>query len=195
MRPRWLISFFLFSCVQADAQANGQAPPDNFLSHPESLCTALEENGLHAGRWLRIGAAFGQTQMTYSYPSPYACEAPQWVHPVPNQPPPGPDSPGFSVLYRVSGDAETHADIITIAVTVHRPDSMDAGEEELRRDIDVLFKSIKQPLPAGLIPSISRHHYFRSRQAYGFVSFAVVVPERTADSRRGQQVLRFRIWK
>ena len=24
MRPRWLISFFLLSCVQADAQVNGQ---------------------------------------------------------------------------------------------------------------------------------------------------------------------------
>ena len=195
MRPRWLISFFLLSCVQADAQVNGQTPPDNFLSHPESLCAALEENGLRAGPWLRIGAGLGQTQMTYSYPSPYACEAPQWVHPLPNQPPPGSESQGFSVLYRVSGDVEDSADIITISVTVHRPESMRAGEEELQRDIGILFKSIKHPLPAGLVPSISRHHYFRSRQSYGFVSFAVVVPERTADSRRGQQVLRFRIWK
>jgi len=135
------------------------------------------------------------TQMTYSYPSPYACEAPQWVHPLPNQPPPGPDTPGFSVLYRVSGDAEKSADIISIAVTVHRSELLSAGENELQRDIRALFKSIQRPLPAGLIASISNHRYFRSRQSYGFVSFAVVVPDRIGDLRKGQQVLRFRIWK
>ena len=196
MQSRWLMPFFLFSCIQADAQAKRQPPPSDFFRDPQLLCAALEENGVHTGLWRQIGAGFAVPQARYSFPSPYTCEYPPWTHAPPIQASlPRPETPGISLIYRVSGDAEELADIITIAVTVHRPESMRAGEEELKRQIQLLFKSIKRPLPSGLIAAIGNHAYFRSRQSYGFVSFDLLTPERMLNREKGQQVLRLRVWK
>jgi hypothetical protein len=66
-----------------------------------------------------------------------------------------------SLVYRVSGDTGERADIVTIAVTVYRPEAMADAQQTLKRNIEMLFQAIERPLPAGLLASIDRSQYFR----------------------------------
>jgi hypothetical protein len=177
-------SLFFVWCVQPHAQANGTGQPKEFFSHPDSLCSALEDAGIHPGAWRQIGLGFFSDQSEHSVPGPYFCEYPQWVaHSLTGTPslagtqtvrPPGPDT---NLVYRVSGDSQKRADIISIAVTVHRPSAMESGEQDLERQISQLFKTINHRQPPGLFQSIKRRQYFRSRQPYGIVWFNLVVPD------------------
>jgi hypothetical protein len=169
-------------CAPAHAQQNAARQPRDFFSHPESLCSALEDTGIHAGPWRQIGLGFFSPPPGHSVPGPYFCEYPQWVaHSLTGAPSlaraqtvrsPGPDT---SLVYRVSGDSEKRADIISIAVTVHVPAAMDIGEQELERQIIQLFKTIDHHEPPGLFQSIKRRQYFLSRQPYGIVWFNLVL--------------------
>jgi hypothetical protein len=192
--------FLLVSCAEVLSQTAIPARSDDFFNQPELLCSALEKNGLHSGPWKAIGLGFADVR-PFSGPSPYLCEAPQWVHPpVPTQLPQLPtggnldgrrSSSDISVLYRVSGDSAGRADVITIAVTVYQADAMEKGEHELKRNVALLFTAIKLAEPVGLLASIHQHRYFRTRQPFGFVSFNLVKPDRKPND----QVLWFRIWK
>ena len=95
-------SLFFVCCVQAYGQPNGARQPKEFFSHPDFLCSALEDNGVHAGPWRQIGLGFFSDQSERSVPGPYFCEYPQWVaHSLTGTPsragtevvrPPGPDT-------------------------------------------------------------------------------------------------------
>jgi hypothetical protein len=188
----WL---FMCSGLLAPAQVKKTSDAKEFFSNPEFLCSALRKNGVQTGSWQPIGAGFAASGMRYDYPSPFVCEYPEWTHPAPpiaGAPAvPGPD---VSMIYRVSGDTGERADIVTIAVTVYRPEAMADGRQKLKRNIEMLFEAIGRSLPAGLLASIDRSQHYRFLQPYGLVSFALIVPERPLDRRPGQKVLQFRLW-
>jgi hypothetical protein len=167
----------LYWCVQALSQSRNVEPTNDFFGHPAFLCSALEENGIYTAAWKQIGSDSFSRRIEPSPHSPYSCEYPAWVAPaalvvgVPRVRPPVPD---ISTIYRVSGDTILRADIISIAVTIHRPSALKTGKEELDRLITQLFKTINRPEPAGLFQSIDAQRYFLSRQPYGIVWFSSV---------------------
>jgi hypothetical protein len=63
----------VFWCVQAHAQpTNGGQQLKDFFSHPDFLCSALEDNGIHAGSWRQIGLGFFRGgQLERSFPGPF----------------------------------------------------------------------------------------------------------------------------
>ena len=189
MRLFRLALLLLVCCVLIPAQSKSREKPDDFFSKPEVLCGALEDNGIHTGPWQPIGLGFAVTQSWNNSPSPYVCEYPAWVRGELRER----DSAttDVSLVYRVSGDPHGRADTITLAVTVHKASAMRDGERELERNLELLFTRIGRSKPAGLIQSLERHRYFRSRQAYGNVSFSLVTPTR----RPSEQVLWFRLWE
>ena len=183
MRRYLSASLFVVRCVQARAEPNDSRAPKDFFGDPELLCSALEDNGVSAGPWRPIGRGLFRDPK-HLVPGPYFCGNPQWVAPPRTGTPslPGtqtvrPSGPDTNLVYRVSGDSQKRADIITIAVTVHRPSAMQLGEQDLARLISVLFKAINQHEPPGLFPSIRQRQYFLSRQPSGLVWFNLVVPD------------------
>ena len=193
------IGFALYLSDQVFAQSGNPGLRTDVFSHPEVLCSALEENGIHTGQWKQIGSGFFNTQIEPSPHSPYSCEYPVWTA-APhvggptrlqlNEPAPRPSGPDITTIYRVSGDSAKRADIVSIAVTVHRPSALDIGKTELNRDITQLFKTINRQAPAGLFESIERQRYFRSRQPYGVVWFDLVKRD---HHKTDDQVLWFRL--
>ena len=181
----------LFASSGAFAQPVAFERPKGFFHHPKFLCAALQQNGITTGEWQGVGARFKTRDNASSDPGPYFCEYPERVPQSITTIAPGIviSEPELKLVYRVSGDHQDVADIITIAVTVSRREAMAKGEKEFERHLRLLFKAIEQPLPAGLLPSIARHQYFRSRQPYGLVSFSVVTPELTPN----RNVLWFRL--
>lgn len=124
---------------------------------------------------------------------PYECESSTRKDP---RPPPAAthSNPESDTLYRVSGDTVRRADIISIAVTVYRLSALNAGKQEVERQIHLLFKSIGRPEPKFLVPCIEGHRYCRSRQSYGTVWFNLVTPDRK-DKNDERRIFWFRLWE
>jgi hypothetical protein len=187
-------SLFLICSLQGQQPPNTSRQPYDFFARPEALCSALQVAGIETGPWQQIGAGFFNGQIE-RLRSPYACQNSMPAASLAASSPVLAEAmhvppPALAVVYRVSGDVEKRADIITIAVTT-RPESVRSGEQELERLVALLFKYINRPEPAGLVPSIDRHRYFRSRQPYGKISFSLVTPTRKPNER----VLWFRLWE
>ena len=83
----------------------------------------------------------------------------------------------ISVLFRVSGDTGSRADVISIAVSIMKPPARATGQEYFSRLVAVLFQSIGQPEPSGLLHAIAGRRYYLSRRAYGIVWFNFVTPD------------------
>jgi hypothetical protein len=159
-----MVVLFCFSCADA-------APPVDFFAHPELLCAALEETGVHTSPWAPPG------KWAFAPKGPYICE---------NSGVPEPEDKanrerGVGTIFRVSGDTKARADIISIAVTAFDATALLTAQEEIKRQIMALFKSIGQTPPNGLFAYIEGRRYYLSRQSYGILWFNFVTPDKRPD--------------
>jgi hypothetical protein len=147
------------------AQQRRTKMPDEFFAHPEKLCAALESFGISGGAW---------EPMNPGPHVPFECE---YTGTPGSDDPAAANLPEFHVVYRVSGDTATHADIISIAVVVDKPAALAAGQAELAQLVAAMFQSIGQPEPASLVAFMAKRRYYLSRRRYGIVWFNFVKPD------------------
>jgi hypothetical protein len=137
-------------------------PPDAFFSHPEELCGALEDQGIHTSQWAPVGKG------PHPPNTPFDCD--NYTNPEDRDKTPLADR-GIGIIFRVSGDWQWRADIISVAATVDKPFDFDAAQTEFIRLVAAVFKFIGKPEPAGLIRAIHQRRYYQVRRRYGVIWF------------------------
>jgi hypothetical protein len=169
---QWL-SVCTITVVFATELLSAPAPsirPDEFFLHPEVLCKALEQYGIHTGPWAPIGK--------WSHArSPFECEyssvpdgEPRTGHP-------------HSTVFRVSGDYGQRADIISLAVNVGNPSEWLQAQQEFVRLVSGLFAAIGKTEPDGLKRAINIRRYYLRRMPYGVLWFNFIAPMEPSNRR------------
>jgi hypothetical protein len=147
------------------------APPsairlDEFFVHPEVLCKALEQYGIHPNPWAPIG------QGPHPASTPFDCEYRG-----------APEDENHTTVFRVSGDYAQRADILSLAVSVGAPSEWPAAQQEFLRLVSGLFNAIDKPPPAGLLRAIKGRRYYLRRSPYGVLWFNFIAPMEPSQRR------------
>ena len=140
--------------------------PDEFFVHPEVLCKALEQYGIHPNPWAPIGLGPHPTS------TPFDCEYRG-----------APEDRNHTTVFRVSGDYAQRADILSLAVSVGAPSEWAAAQQEFLRLVAGLFNAIDKPEPAGLIRAINARRYYLKRSPYGVLWFNFIAPMEPSQRR------------
>lgn len=163
VRCLFACAFVVLATAELLAAPASARRPDEFFLHPEALCQALEEYGVHTGPWAPIGKWSPAK-------SPFECEY--------NGAPDGEPRTGrlYSIVFRVSGDYAQRADIISLAITIGDPSERSQAQEEFLPLVSGLFAAIGKPEPAGLIRAIKTRGYYLRRLPYGVLWFNFIAP-------------------
>ena len=158
---------------------------DNWLTHPEILCSALERQGYRAGAWRQLAPDTPVYQC--EYPALDVAEGSAHLEAGP-----APDPVGTSLTFQVSGEYPDRVDRISISIFVTTPQAMPAAKTQMLACIRDLYRTIGKNLPRDLPGYVEREQHYLSHQTYGTVSFFLIPAH--GDLRNGR-VLWFRMGK